>query len=138
MKSTSITLPIYYTQVFKTKADKKVLVGMNWYRNAHHNVTNKVKHYYHDLVHKLLAGHHFNRVVISYNVYVSRKNTDGHNIRAVIEKFFLDGMVEGGHITDDSIDFIVGDSSTYNLDKENPRIEIVIQEVPEIVKLTLK
>lgn len=124
-----ITLPIYYTFKYKTKKDKNVLVGLNAYRNWHHNVSNTVKHHYHDLVKNLVGGNKFNRIFIKYWVYVSRKNTDGHNIRAVIEKFFVDGLVECGAIKDDSIDYLIGDSSIYLQDKENPRIEIEITEV---------
>ena len=71
----------------------------------------------------------FTKVEIKYTVYVGRRNTDGHNIRAVIEKFFLDGLVECGALPDDSIDYVVGDYSEYLIDKLNPRIEILITEV---------
>ena len=36
-----IELPIYYTFTKKTKKDNKVLVGMNWYRNAHFRNSNQ-------------------------------------------------------------------------------------------------
>lgn len=124
-----LTLPIYYNQKFVTKKDKKILVGMNWYRVAHFLVSNKVKIHYHELVRDLLKGQKFRRILINYHVFVQRRNTDGHNIRAVIEKFFLDGLVEAGVIEDDSIDYVVGDTSSYSLDKDNPRIEITINEI---------
>jgi hypothetical protein len=124
-----ITLPIYYEQKFKTKKSKNILIGMNWYRNSHHNVSNKIKEHYHNLVSKLIVDNKFTKINIDYTVYVSRKNTDGHNIRAVIEKFFLDGLVVAGAIPDDSIDFVVSDSSRYLQDKENPRIEIIITNI---------
>ena len=31
-----LEFPIYYTQEFKTKKDRKLLVGLNNYRNWHH------------------------------------------------------------------------------------------------------
>lgn len=125
---TTVTLPIHYTQTFKTKKPKTILVGMNWYRNAHYLVSNKVKSHYHDLVKDILPAQKFTRIRLEYRVFVGRRNTDGHNIRAVIEKFFLDSLVEGGYIKDDSIDFVLGDTSSYGLDKDNPRIEISIIE----------
>ena len=124
-----ITLPIYYEQKFKTKKSKNILIGMNWYRNSHHNVSNKIKEHYHNLVKDLVGNNKFTKINIDYTVYVSRRNTDGHNIRAVIEKFFLDGLVVAGAIKDDSIDFVVSDSSKYLQDKENPRIEIIINNI---------
>ena len=123
-----ITLPIHHTQTFKTKKDKTFLVGMNWYRNAHFLVTNKVKHYYHELVAKQIKGKTFNKVKLLYQVYVGRNGTDGHNIRAVIEKFFLDGLVECGALKDDDISHVIGDTSEYYIDSSNPRIEITIIE----------
>ena len=47
----SLELPIYYTFTKKTKKDNKVLVGMNWYRNAHFRSSNQVKQHYHSLIH---------------------------------------------------------------------------------------
>ncbi len=124
-----LTLPIYYEQKFVTKKNKNILVGMNWYRNAHFLVTNKVKEHYHGIVKEKMGDVKFRRILINYHVYVGRRNTDGHNVRSVIEKFFLDGLVEAGVVEDDSIDYVVGDTSAYSLDKENPRIEITINEI---------
>jgi hypothetical protein len=129
MKELTISLPIYYTQYFKTKKSKTFLVGLNWYRNAHHSISNSVKHYYHELVYPLVVGNKFNKVMIEYRVYAGRKGTDGHNIRAILEKFFLDGFVEAGCIEDDNIDFVIGDSSKYFIDRDNPRIDITVKEV---------
>lgn len=126
---TTVTLPIHYTFTFKTKKPKTILVGMNWYRNAHFLASNKVKAHYHELVDRQLTAKSFRKIRLEYRVFVGRRNTDGHNIRAVIEKFFLDGMVEGSHIKDDSIDYVVGDTSIYGIDKYNPRIEISIIEI---------
>ena len=123
-----ITLPIYYTQEYKTKEDRKFLVGLNWYRNAHHSSSNQVKHYYHDLVRSIVGSKTFKKIRVHYDVYAGRRGTDGHNIRAVIEKFFMDGLVDCGALEDDNIDFVVGDSSNYYIDKENPRIVINISE----------
>mgnify|MGYP003587485021 CR=1 FL=1 len=50
MKMISLELPIYYTFTKKTKKDNKVLVGMNWYRNAHFRSSNQVKQHYHKLI----------------------------------------------------------------------------------------
>lgn len=123
-----ITLPIYYDFVFKTKKPKRILVGLNWYRNAHHRVSNDVKSHYHGLVKMAIGTNRFNRIKLIYRVYAGRKGTDGSNIRSVLEKFVLDGLVEAGAIPDDNIDYVIGDSSEYYIDKDNPRIEIEIIE----------
>lgn len=70
----------------------------------------------------------FNKIKLIYRVYAARNGTDGHNIRAVIEKFFMDGLVECGAIKDDSIAYVLGDTSEYYIDRDNPRIDIEIIE----------
>lgn len=123
-----ITLPIYYIFPRKTKKDKRILVGLNWYRNAHHRVSNSVKIHYHELTADAVQKNKFKKIRLVYRVYAGRNGTDGHNIRAVIEKFFMDGLVECGAIPDDDISHVIGDESNYFIDKENPRIEIEIIE----------
>jgi hypothetical protein len=123
-----IVLPIYYDFTFRTKKPKRILVGLNWYRNAHHRVSNNVKIHYHELTAKAVGGNKFGRIKLVYKVYAGRNGTDGHNIRAVIEKFFMDGLVECGAIVDDDISHVIGDTSEYYIDKDNPRIEIEIIE----------
>jgi len=91
-------------------------------------LSNKVKAHYHELVKQQIGDKKFKKVFIYYYVYAGRRGTDGHNIRAVMEKFICDGLVECGALEDDSIEFLIGDSSTYFIDKENPRIDIIIKE----------
>lgn len=127
--SNTITLPIHYTFKYKSKKDKTVLVGLNAYRNWHYLVSNKVKHDYHTMVAEQIGKQKFNKIKLLYKVYAARNGTDGHNIRAVIEKFFMDGLVEAGAIEDDDISHVIGDTSEYYIDKMNPRIEITILPV---------
>ena len=104
------------------------LVGLNWYRNAHHMLSNKVKAHYHELVKKQIGDTVITTGIrLHYKVYAQRNGTDGHNIRAVMEKFICDGLVESGVIKDDSIEYLKGDSSEYFIDKLNPRIDIYIE-----------
>jgi hypothetical protein len=125
-----IILPIHYEQKFKTKKSKTFLVGLNWYRNAHHRISNVVKIHYHELVAEQVKDKKFKKIRLEYDVYVARNGTDGHNIRSVIEKFFLDGLVDHGSIPDDNTqEYVMRDSTRYFIDKQNPRIEINIIEV---------
>jgi len=129
MKSITFTVPIYYKQFFKTKPYKTFLVGMNWYRNAHYFLTNKVKAKYHDLVREAVGDMKFTKVRMTYKIFIERKGTDGHNIRSVIEKFVLDGLVECGALPNDDVSVVVGDNSEYGLGKGTARAEITITEV---------
>ncbi len=82
------TVPIYYTNKFKTKKNKNILIGMNWYRGAHFILSNKIKQYYKTLI--PVTDKKFAQATIHYDIYIKRKGTDGGNIRSVIEKFVLD------------------------------------------------
>ena len=124
-----LALPIYYKQVFKTKKDKTILVGMTNYRNWHYILSNKIKAHYHQLVKEQYDGSTFNKVSVHYKIYAKRRGTDGGNIRSVIEKFVLDGLVEVGAFPDDSIEYVSGDSSEYFYDKENPRAEVYLDRL---------
>lgn len=126
---TKLTFPIYYTQVFKTKKDKKLLIGLNNYRNWHHYLSNAIKVYYHELTREKIGKNTFTKVRMHYKVYVARGGTDGPNIRSIMEKFILDGLVECGALKDDSIEFLKGDTSEYFIDKEHPRFEVDIEEI---------
>lgn len=121
-----ITLPIYYTIKYKTKKDKTILIWMNWLRNAHYMLSNKIKKHYHHLVAEQVKNTRYTQITIEYKVFIKRKNTDYHNIRSVIEKFFLDALVENWNIKDDSFDYVKWDSCEVFIDKEDPRIEILI------------
>ena len=125
---TKITLPIYYKRRLSNKQGANVLVGLNWYRNAHYRISGDVKKRYHELVKKAIGDAKFDKVRIKYTVFIGRRGTDGGNVRSVIEKFFLDGLVECGAIPDDDITHVVGDESHYFIDRDNPRIEIEIVE----------
>lgn len=129
LNSMKIILPIYYTFKFKTKKDRKILVGLNWYRNAHFISSNDVKHYFHELIGEQKIDKKFKTLVPEYHVYVKAKNADGPNVRSIIEKFVLDGLKEHGIIEDDNVTIVKGDSSKYFIDNENPRIEIFLKEV---------
>jgi len=127
-----LVVPIYFTIFKKTKKDKTFMVALNWLRNAHHFESNKVKQHYHGLVHNQLVALKAkpikNRIRISYTVYCKSIH-DGGNIRSVIEKFVLDGLVEFGLIRDDCVKYVVGDEADYIIVKDNFRCEIEIKEI---------
>ncbi len=130
MKSITFTVPIYYKQFFKTKPYKIFLLGLNWYRNAHHHLSNKVKIAYHKLVAEAVGDIKFEkRVSVHYKIFMERKGVDGHNVRSVIEKFVLDGLVQCGAIEDDNTQIVIADTSEYFMNPGNPRAEITITEV---------
>ena len=125
-----ITLPIYYIRKYKTKKDKKFLVWLNRFRNAHFFEVNEVKKHYHDLVQQQVTWSCTSMIYPVYNIYIKSKNTDYHNVRSIIEKFVLDWLVACWYIVDDSFDYVKSESTNPYIDKENPRCEIFINETP--------
>ena len=115
-------LPIYYG---------KDLIGMNWYRNAHYHINNKVKKYYKELIFwevktQGLQNANLETVKIYYKIFLKNARTDGGNVRSVVEKFVLDGLTEIAVLQNDTIKCVVGDGAEYYIDKNNPRCEIEI------------
>ena len=126
-----LTVPIYYKQEFKTKPAKTILVGLNFYRNAHYMLLNKIKHFYHNIVKEQLwtSEKKLDSYQVEYRIYLKNTLSDWPNVRSVIEKFVLDWLVEHWHLKDDSVKNLIWDNSIYLIDKENPRAEIIIHQL---------
>lgn len=54
---------------------------------------------------------------------------DPDNISSYGKKVILDALVHAGVLVDDSQKYIVGFSDRFEVDKENPRIEVLIREI---------
>ena len=93
-----IELPIYYTFTKKTKKDNKVLVGMNWYRNAHFRSSNQVKQHYHKLIYSKVTQSQKlkDKYMVSYMLYPSNSSCDLMNVVSVIDKFLNDALQDCG------------------------------------------
>ena len=68
------------------------------------------------------------RVYLDITWYCKNKRRDPDNIAGAI-KFILDGLVEAGVIANDGWKENGGWSNKFEVDKENPRVEIIIEEV---------
>ena len=94
------TLPLY-------GVTPKSAITVNWYRNAHHQVSNKAKKKF-----KLLIQEHLD------------------NFIGTVKKFFQDALVESGLLVDDNVSFITSNSEYYGgIDKDHPRVEAVITKL---------
>ena len=127
-----LELPIYHTFQRKTKKDTKILVGMNWYRNAHFRNSNQVKQYYHKLIHSKVTQSQKlkNKYMVSYTLYPSNSNCDLMNVVSVIDKFLNDALQDCGVVINDNIKFYKSmTAGVKEIDKYNPRIEIKITEI---------
>lgn len=66
---------------------------------------------------------------IKYHFYESNKKRDLDNVSGFFHKVFQDALVENQIITNDGWKNIKGFSDEFDVDKENPRIEIEIEEL---------
>ena len=69
-----------------------------------------------------------NRIFIEYNFYEPNTKRDKDNISGYFHKIFQDALVECGVIPDDGWKTIRGMTDYFEVDKGNPRIEVVIEE----------
>ena len=130
----TVTLPIYYTQEFKTKSNKTSLVGMNLYRNANYFLQNNMKKHFQSLVIEQLpaVAEVLQQFTVTYKLYYKSPVCDGSNIIALIEKFYLDALKEHGLIADDNVKYHLGSSWTIiEQDRENHRVEVTIHKTEQ-------
>lgn len=124
-------LPIYWTQTFKTKADKTVLAGMNWYRNAHYHAQNSMKKEFHEVVCKQLGDSAVTgQYKVHLEIYYKNQTCDGSNIAALMEKVALDALQEHKTIVDDSVKYHLGTTwEVAGQDKLNPRCVVTVTPI---------
>ena len=113
LDSFRFVLPISVILPRKRVKDKKIMLNLNVYRNLHFQVNNQVKELF-----KPIEADQFKAEKISIG-YLVRKTTkrkyDTMNIISIVDKFFLDWLVENEYIPDDTCnnviyDGIVGDN----------------------------
>lgn len=126
-KKAKITIPCYM------QIGKKNHLNLNTYRNLHYQSLNtgkkKFKKLVKDDIQELPV---FEKpVVLKYKYFLRDKRlVDVGNINSVVEKYFLDALVEFGKIEDDNYNYVIGSSYEFGgIDKDNPRCEVEIIEL---------
>ena len=128
----NFTSPLFVMLPRKTKADKKVYLNLNVYRNLHYISNNQAKEIYCEDMRKQMVGRKFTKKIdITFTLFKSsNRRVDRANILSIVEKFFCDALVHNGCIPDDNDDYI--EATHYKsggLDNGNGRVEITIAEV---------
>jgi len=113
------------------------ILNLNNYRNTHYQTLNNAK-----IAYKAVMGEQINRlpfldesIHITYTLYPkTRRRTDIGNVTSVHQKFFEDALVEFGKIKDDDYFHIIGSSQEFGeIDPQNPRVEVLIEEYTSIL-----
>lgn len=121
-----LTLPFYIGERVKK------MLGMNWYSNTGRYQRAKIKRDYHNIVGKILPKDIklSSPIRTAYKVYYKNPISDACNIVAVIDKFLIDALQEYGVIEEDNVQHYIQSSwEVVEQDKDNPRIEVLIEEI---------
>lgn len=113
-------------------ASKKFSLNLNHYRNAPYFTLNTAKVNYKQIVlPQLNKLPKFTKISLTYVFYPrDRRRYDVSNVCSIIDKFFSDALVESGHLEDDDYSHISNVLYCFgSIDKENPRVEIIIEEI---------
>lgn len=110
---------------------KKFIYNLNVYRNAHYRTLHKVKIEYASQVSDQIKDvFPMDRISLTYILYPkTRRRTDLANVLSIHDKFFCDALVSQGKLPDDDYTHVI--QTTYKfgkVDKENPRVEILITQ----------
>ena len=127
-----IISPLFVTLPRKTVKDKRIALNMNTYRNLHHRISNDAKKAYSDALREQLKDLSIQTPVeVTYKVDKgSKRRLDKMNVVSVGSKFLLDSITEYGCWEDDNDDYVKKETiMPTELDRENPRVEIIIKEI---------
>ena len=130
----NLTLPIYWTNQKVRVKSTTHLLGMNFYRNAHHHIQNKLKQEISELVYNQLdSPPKFTTFSTHYKLYYKNNACDPSNIVPLIEKVLLDALQHSEVIANDNVKFHLSSSwEVVGQDRDNPRCEITIKEHNEL------
>lgn len=131
-----LVMPVYYTQCFKTKADKTFLVSQNWYRNAHHFIKNEVKRWFTDYILAELKAQKAEPIKGPYELAIvyhyKNKTSDLGNVCGLASKHANDAFEKYGLIQNDNVKFCKKEAYYVgSYDKDNPRVELYVRAVQE-------
>jgi len=126
------SVPVYYTQLLKTKPNKTTLVGMNHYRNDSWHLLYEKKKHYDELVKKLLKSVEWKtngQYCSKYIYFYKNKSSDMMNVCTVIDKFIQDTIQGLGIVENDNVQFYTrAVCEVGGQDRSNPRVDILIEE----------
>ena len=130
-----ITLPLKIS-VYKSKKTGKdtfFTLNLNQYRKASYIVLNNAKiNFKKEISSSLSILSKFSHPIgLEFIVYPgSKRLCDISNICSIEDKFFCDALVELGYLEDDNYTIIKYSHYSFgNVDKSNPRCEVIIKEL---------
>lgn len=134
-RKVTLELPLFVMLPRKTIADRKWILNLNNYRNAHPLMLNDAKVQYKEVVQEATNysewdGEEFEKAHLHFILYPgSNRRVDKSNPLCIIEKFACDALTDIGFWRDDDSTHLP--VSTYEfaeVDKKDPRCVLIIEE----------
>jgi hypothetical protein len=124
-----VKIPVYIT--LGVKKPKTILLSLNWYRNAHHHTSNKVKHLIEEQILSQIPSDSkpMKEYQVTYVYYYKSKVSDLPNVCALASKYLNDALKSIKLIPDDNVQYLLAE--TYCVGgqlKEDPHILACISE----------
>jgi hypothetical protein len=132
MRKAQVSMPLFVMMPRKTMPDKKFIINLNNYRNWQHHLNNQIKIAYKDIATPKLEGiKFFLPIKLTFTLWKGTlRKIDRANVLSIHEKYFCDAMQECGCIPDDSDEIVYSTKYiTGGIDRDAPRVDILIQEV---------
>lgn len=127
-------VPVYWTNVKKTKPSTTHLLGINWYRNAHHHAQNAAKKDVSKLIEPQL-DEHINipgKYKVLYEYYYRTPSSDLMNVVALTSKIVNDALQEYGVVINDNVQYCIEEvAKVGGMDKDAPRCVVTITGVED-------
>lgn len=125
----TIKVPVYHT--LGIKKPKTIFLSLNWFRNSHFMISNKVKHDIEDIIISQLPDPlpEFTHYQASYIYHYKSKTSDLPNVCALTSKYVNDALKTKGVIPDDNVQYLKKETylvGSYN--KLDPHVEVQIGE----------
>jgi hypothetical protein len=133
-----IISPLFVDLPRKTMKDKRIYLNLNVYRNLNRFTNGDAKKIYCEDMEEQLKGLILKTpVALTFTLYrKDKRKGDRANPLSICEKFFCDALVHWGCLPDDTDEFIFStEYFTGGIDRENPRVEIIIRSCENCVDL---
>lgn len=125
----TIKVPVYHT--LGIKKPKTIFLSLNWYRNAHFMINNKVKQDIEDIIISQLPTNppKLTNYQAIYTYHYKSRTSDLPNVCALTSKYINDALKSKGLIPDDNVQYLK--KETYLVGSHNkldPHVEVQIGE----------
>lgn len=110
--------------------NKKFILNLNHYRNAHFHTTDPAKKNFKAIVGPLIRHIPFmDQVCITYTYFApTQRLADVANVCSIVDKFFCDALVECHKLSDDNCKVVSEVRYRFGgVDRGNPRVEAIIE-----------